>query len=146
MTDEATPGWPGKFGVWMIGVPKKSEWKCHLFGTDSYGLTFKPRPRRKGPQLVLAPDAVPDPRQSVGEGEALTAPEGDPRLVGNYNVVALGSLVSQSDDDFLVGLVMELTGGSANPTVVRAQIQRIRAEHERAVANTAVAATPRVKP
>jgi len=34
-------------------------------------------------------------------------------------------------DTQIVGLVMKLTGGSANPAVVQGQIERLRSEHER---------------
>jgi ribosomal protein S27AE len=37
-------------------------------------------------------------------------------------------LIAELDEEMLVALVMKLTGGSANPAVVRAQIRRIRQE------------------
>ncbi len=36
----------------------------------------------------------------------------------------LGKLILTESEDALVGIVMSLTGGSANPAVVRAQIRK----------------------
>lgn len=38
----------------------------------------------------------------------------------------LNEIYRMCSDELLVALVMQLTGGSANPAVVRAQLKRIR--------------------
>ena len=38
-------------------------------------------------------------------------------------------LICSTNEELLVGVVMKLTGGSANPAVVRGQIERIKAEN-----------------
>lgn len=48
--------------------------------------------------------------------------------VNDIDAMRTDEIVVALDEDTLVGIVMRLTGGTANPRVVRGQIHRIRAE------------------
>lgn len=40
------------------------------------------------------------------------------------------AIICSLDEDVLIGIVMKLTGGAASPSVVKAQIARVRKEHD----------------